>query len=197
MAANGRVCTGFSKPFVALYTATGTTVTYSSCTPLARGVEVSVEAEEASDSNNFYADNVLAESISGVFSGGTATLTVDGLLDTTRKLIFGLTTADGDGWYHYGDSQSVPYVGIGFVTRYMSDGVTSYVPTLLTKAIFQSEPQDAATQEDEIDWQTTELTATLLRDDTTDHDWKLLGAAQSTEALAVTMITTKLGGYTP
>lgn len=194
--ANGRICTGFSKPFVALYASSGTTVTYTSCVPLARGVEVSVEAEEASEANNFYADNVIAESISGVFSGGTATFTVDGLLDSTRKMIFGLTTADGDGWYHYGDSQVVPYVGIGFVTRYMSDGVTSYVPTLLTKAIFQAEPQEAATQEDEIDWQTTELTATLMRDDSAGHDWKLIGEAQATEAAAVTMITTALGGVT-
>ena len=193
MAANGRVCTGFSKPYVALYAFTGGSVVYSSCTALARGVEVSVEAEESSEANNFYADNVLAESISGVFSGGTATLTVDGLLDATRKLIYGLPTADSLGWTHFGDSQSVPYVGIGFVTRYMSDGVTSYVPTILTKAIFQAEPQAAATQEEDVDWQTTELTATLLRDDSSNHDWKLMGAAQTTEALAEGMITAFLG----
>ena len=193
MAANGRVCTGFSKPYVALYAYTGGSVVYSSCTALARGVEVSVEAEESSEANNFYADNVLAESISGVFSGGTATLTVDGLLDATRKLIYGLPTADSLGWTHFGDSQSVPYVGIGFVTRYMSDGVTSYVPTILTKAIFQAEPQAAATQEEDVDWQTTELTATLLRDDSANHDWKLIGAAQTTEALAESAITAFLG----
>lgn len=195
--ANGKVVTGFSDPFVALYANSGTTITYSSCTPLARGVEVSVEAEESSDSNNFYADNVLAESIQGIFSGGTATLTVDGLLESTRKLIYGLPTADGSGWTHFGDSQSVPYVGIGFVTRYMSGGVTSYVPTILTKAIFSAEPQSAATQADEVDWQTTELQATLLRDDSANHDWKMIGTAQSTQAAAVSMITTALGGITP
>lgn len=184
MAAAGRVCTGFSKPYVALYSASSGTITYSSGALLGRGVEVSVEAEEASDSNNFYADNVIAESISGVFSGGTATLTVDGLLDATRKLIYGLPAADGDGWTHFGDSQVVPYVGIGFVTRYMSEGVTTYVPTILTKAIFQAEPQEAATQEDEIEFQTTELTATLLRDDSANHDWKMIGGPQTTEALA-------------
>ena len=195
--ANGRVCTGFSDPFVALYANSGTTVTYSSCTPLARGVEVTVEAEESSDSNNFYADNVLAESIQGIFSGGTATLTVDGLLDSTRKLIYGLSTADSLGWTHFGDNQSVPYVGIGFVTRYMSGGTVSYVPTILTKAIFAAEPQEAATQGDEVEWQTTELQATLLRDDSTNHDWKWIGTGQATQAAAVSMITTALGGITP
>ena len=191
--AAGIVCTGFSKPYVALYAATGTTVSYSSGRLLARGVEVSVEAEEAPEANNFFADNVIAESISGVFSGGTATLTVDGLLDDTRKLIYGLPAADGDGWTHFGDSQSVPYVGIGFVTRYMSDGVTSYVPTILTKAIFQSEPQEAATQEDEVEFQTTELTATLMRDDSANHDWKMIGEPQTTEALAEAEIKTIFG----
>ena len=195
--ANGRVCTGFSDPFVALYANSGTTITYSSCTPLARGVEVTVEAEESSDSNNFYADNVLAESIQGIFSGGTATLTVDGLLDATRKLIYGLPDADGSGWTHFGDDQSVPYVGIGFVTRYMSGGTVSYVPTILTKAIFAAEPQEAATQSDEVEWQTTELQATLLRDDSANHDWKWIGAGQATQAAAVSMITTALGGITP
>lgn len=196
MAAAGRVCTGFSKPYVALYAVSNGSVVYSSGQLLARGVEVSVEAEEASESNNFFADNIIAESISGVFSGGTATLTVDGLLDSTRKLIYGLPAADGDGWTHFGDSQSVPYVGIGFVTRYMSEGVTSYVPTVLTKAIFQAEPQDAATQEDEVEWQTTELTATLMRDDSANHDWKLIGAAVATEALAEDAIK-DLFGITP
>ena len=181
--AAGRVCTGFSKPYVALYAVSNGSVTYSSGALLGRGVEVSVEAEEASEANNFYADNVIAESISGVFSGGTATLTVDGLMDATRKLIYGLPTAV-DGWTHYGDSQNVPYVGIGFITRYMSDGVTSYVPTILTKAIFQAEPHEAATQEDEVEFQTTELSATLLRDDSANHDWKLIGEAQTSEALA-------------
>ena len=160
-------------------------------------MEVTVEAEESSDSNNFYADNVLAESIQGIFSGGTATLTVDGLLDTTRKLIYGLPTADGSGWTHFGDNQSVPYVGIGFVTRYMSGGTVSYVPTILTKAIFAAEPQEAATQGDEVEWQTTELKATLLRDDGANHDWKWIGAGQATQAAAVSMITTALGGITP
>ena len=72
----------------------------------------------------------------------------------------------------------------------MEDGVTSYVPTILTKAIFQAEPQEAATQEDEVEWQTTELTATLLRDDSANHNWKMIGAAQTTEALAETAIKT-------
>ena len=86
MAAAGRVCTGFSKPYVALYTASGGAVTYSSGQLLARGVSVSASADQADD-NNFYADNVIAETESGVFTSGELTLTVDGLLQAAEKLI--------------------------------------------------------------------------------------------------------------
>ena len=40
MAANGRVITGFSQPYVALYSESGGTVTYASGQILARGVSV-------------------------------------------------------------------------------------------------------------------------------------------------------------
>lgn len=191
MAANGRVITGFSKPYVALYSESGGTITYSSQSVLARGVSVSLSIDSADD-NNFYADNVIAESATGMFGGGEVTLTVDGLLTAAEKLILGLPTADGDGWTAYGDAMSIPYVGIGFIVRYMSDGVTTYVPVILTKCKFKTPNLEANTQEDEIDWQTQELTATIMRDDSSDHNWKYVGAGQATEAAAETMITTKL-----
>ena len=57
MAANGRVGTGFSKPYVARYVNTAGVITYTGCMPLARGVNVNVNPETGSD-NAFYADNV-------------------------------------------------------------------------------------------------------------------------------------------
>ena len=77
--AAGRVCTGFSLPYVAKYAASGGTITYSDGQKLARGVSVSIEPE-SSDDNNFYADNILAESAGTTFTGGDLNLTVDGLL---------------------------------------------------------------------------------------------------------------------
>lgn len=191
MSAAGRVCTGFSKPYIAAYAAAGTTITYSNGTLLARGVSVSIEPETASDDNIFYADNVAAESVGGTFTGGTVTLEVDGLLDAARKLILGLPAAAADGFTAYGDDQSIPYVGIGFVARFMSDGVTSYVPIILAKCRFNEPGLDAATQEGEIDWQTEELEAAILRDDSANHVWKYMGAGQTTEAAAEAKIKTK------
>lgn len=191
MAANGRVITGFSYPYVALYSESGGTISYSSGQVLARGVSVDLSID-AADDNNFYADNVVAESATGMFGGGTCTLTVDGLLTAAEKLILGLPTADGDGWTAYGDSASIPYVGVGFIVRYMSDGVTTYVPVALPKVKFKMPNLSANTQEDEIDWQTQELEATILRDDSSNHTWKYVCAGQSDEATAQTKLTALL-----
>ena len=89
MAAAGKVCTGFAKPYVALYSNTGATTAYSGGMQLARGVDVSIEPE-VGDANPFYADNVEAETAPGTFTGGTVSLTVDGLLEAAEKMIFGL-----------------------------------------------------------------------------------------------------------
>lgn len=181
--AAGRVMTGFSLPYVALYTANGGTVTYSRGQRLARGVQVSIEAE-AEDDNIFYADNISAESAPGIFTSGTATFTVDGLKLAAEQLIMGIPEADAQGFIHYGENLTIPYVGVGFICRYMEDGVTSYVPYILTKCRFVTPGVDAQTATETIEWQTQEITATLLRDDTANHDWKLVGSEQTTEALA-------------
>lgn len=190
--ADGRVITGFSLPYVALYAHTGTTITYSSGSILARGVSVSVEAEDAGDDNIFYANNGAAEIAPTSFKGADATLTVDGLLSSAEALIFGLPSADGDGFYNYTGGTNPPYVGIGFVCRYMSEGSTSYVPVVLTKAKFNLANLSAATQEEDIDWQTQELVAKCVLDDSATPMWKRVGTAQSTEASAVSLIKTAL-----
>lgn len=190
--ANGRVITGFSKPFVALYSASETTVTYTGGIPLARGVEVQIEPE-STDDNRFYADNIVAENEAGTFNGGTATITVDGLKDAANKLIFGLPTADQQGWTNYGNDQAVPYVGFGCVVRFQEEGVVSYVPLVLTKIQFNEATMQAATQEDTIDWQTQELTAQVFRDDSANQVWKKLGAGVDTEAAAETAMKKALG----
>ena len=200
--ANGQVITGFSKPVVALYSATGTTVSYTGLMPLARGVDVSLDIE-TNDDNDFYADNVVAESAGNTFSSGTVTLTVDGLKAEARKLIMGLpeptSVSLGGGGntvdvYDYDDRQAKPYVGVGFIVRYMEDGVTSYVPYVLAKTIFNDLGIEAETQEESIDFQTTELEATIMRDDSDNHRWQRVGANQTTEALAYSVLQALLGG---
>ena len=200
MSAAGKVCTGFSMPYVAKYSNVGSVVTYSGVMQLARGVSVSLSLN-TTDDNVFHADNVSAEAAAAIFTGGTATLTVDGLLAEAEKFILGLpetTKVPAGGAQvdvsHYGDGMEIPYVGIGFVVRYQSGGVVTYAPVVLAKARFQQPGLDAATQEESIDWKTQELTATLMRDDTASHDWKLVGADQATEEAAVEVLKAILGG---
>lgn len=187
MSAIGKVCTGFSKPYVALYSASENVVTYSSGQLLARGVEVSI-APESSDASNFYADNIVAETIGGQFIGGTATLTVDGLLQDSEQLIAGLSAADADGFINYGNSQSAPFVGIGFVVRYLSGGTTYYTPVILTKAVLNPQSLEAATQGESVEFQTQELEFAISRDDTSAGNWKKVGGELATEALAAQAI---------
>lgn len=195
MAANGVVGTGFSKPYVALYEATTqtgvTTISYTSGQILARGVSVTVEADTSED-NNFYADNLQAETAAGVFGGGTVDLTVDGLKAAAEKLIMGLPVAGDNGFMAYGDSQNIPDVGLGFIRRVMSDGDTTWIPYVLPRVRFAQINIDASTQEDEIDWQTQSLSAQILRDETENKNWKYVGTAQTSEALAEAAIKTML-----
>ena len=192
--ANGKVITGYSKPIVAKYTYSSNTITYSNVMALARGVEVNMEVE-IGDATNFFADNTISEAVAGQFNGATATLTVDGLKDTARDLIAGLVTQKnitvGTSTVKakvYDDLQVIPYVGIGFVVRYMENGVTTYAPVILPKAQFSPESIKAATQGEEVEFQTTELQATVMRADDDNHSWKVVAEDQATEADAVAVI---------
>ena len=199
--ANGKVITGYSCPIVAKYSYQNSVISYSDAMPLARGVEVSMEVETG-DATNFYANNTIAESVAGQFNGATATLTIDGLKDAARNLIAGITTTGSitvDGvavsTVTYDDLQVIPYVGIGFVVRYMENGVTSYAPVILPKAQFSPEGLDAATQGESVEFQTTELVATVMRADDANHSWKTIAADQTTEAKAKAVIMTYFGAY--
>lgn len=191
MSAAGKVCTGFSKPYVAKYSASGGTISFTEGRKLARGVSVNI-APNSSDDNKFYADNVEAESAAGIFTGGTLTLTVDGLLRDSERFIMGLPSAGLDDFVAYGDNQDVPNIAVGFITRYMSDGVTTYVPTILIKTKFNQISSQANTQGDEIDWQTQELTASIMRAEDANHSWKYVGTDYSTEEAAEAALKTKL-----
>lgn len=186
------VTTGFSLPYVALYSNPSGTNVYADGMKLARGVSVSCDVDVVDD-NNFYADNILAESESGAVSGGTLTLTVDGLDAAARRLIYGLPTASTAGWTAIGDEATNPYVGVGFIRRTMNNGVTNYWAVVFPKCRFNFYGEEAETSEDQINWQTTELEASFMRDDTANRNWKYVNdTAFTTEALAEAALKTFL-----
>lgn len=191
--AAGKVTTGFSLPWVAKYNVNEGVVTYTDQMRLARGVEVSLDVEDAGD-NDFYADNQLAETAGASFSNGTLNLTVDGLFMTAKRFIMGLPEANAEGWTSFGDQQVQPYIGVGFIARFMSNGNVIYTPYVIAKTSFNNVPINAATQEAEIDWQTTELTAKIMRGDDVNHNWMYEGKDYTSEAEAEEALKVMLGG---
>lgn len=196
------VTTGFSKPIIAMYSNEGQVVTYTNPKALGRGVSVELEIDTADD-NNFYADNVLAETETSSFTSGSATITVDGLDNAAATAILGLpsptaltvqspdTTVQMQG---YGKEMDPPFVGFGCVRRTMMQGVTQYWPFILPKVKFGLPSESMDTQEKQIDWQTQELTATVMRDDTAAANWKVISAeGMATEAAAVQAINAFFG----
>jgi hypothetical protein len=75
----------------------------------------------------------------------------------------------------------------------MSDGVTTFTPIVLAKCMFNQIPTNAETQEEQINWQTQELTARVMRGDDAKHNWKYIGGDFETEAAAEAALRTKLG----
>lgn len=193
------VTTGFSKPYVAKYANTGTTVTYTGLMKLGRGVSLSLEPNTTED-NNFYCDNIVGETESSQFSSGTATITVDGLESESAKMILGLpepTQLQVDEkqvpMLGYGEIEA-PYVGYGCVRRTQMNGVVQYWPLILPKIKFSIPGEEAATSEDQINWQTQELTATVVRDDTEKRNWKVISdEGMNTEAEAEAVVKAFLG----
>lgn len=185
------VGTGFSYPYVAEYSNNAGTNVFSNKKVLARGVSVSVSPDTVDD-NNFYADNIVAETENGVVSGGTITLTVDGLSADARRSIYGLPAAS-DGWTAFGDEATLPYMAIGFLYRTMNAGTTNYWAVVFPKCKFRPYAEDFETQEAQIDWQTLELTADFMRDDTAKHNWKYVSeTAYTSESVAVAALQTYL-----
>lgn len=188
------VTTGFSEPYVAKYSNTGATVTYSGGMKLGRGVSMSVEVESADD-NNFFADDQIAESETGIMTSASGTFTVDGLEPEAATLILGLPEKGQEtiketqvAVYDYDDRMDAPYVGVGVLRRVMMKGKTTWEPIVFTKVKFNIPGDEAATQEDQIDWQTQDLDASIVRDDTENHRWKRVFARQATKAAAVAIL---------
>ena len=169
---------GLSKPYYAKYSNSGSTVTYTGGALLGKAVELSMELEGA-ESNVLYADNGPAES-ANQFAGGTLTITTDDLLPEAAAGILGLTlqTVTNENIQTetpkelvFGDGQVIPYVGFGVIVKKQKDGVNKWLGLVYPKVQFTNPGISAVTQGETIEWQTPELTATILRDDTAAHNW--------------------------
>lgn len=190
---------GLSKPYYALYSATGGTVTYSGGGLLGKATELSLELEGA-DTNVLYADNAPAES-DNQFAGGTLNITTDDLLPEPMKAILGITektldeatSGSSDKWLVFDDTQAIPYVGFGGIIKAKQGGTVKWIALVLTKVQFSNPGVSATTQGETIEWQTKSLSATVMRDDSTNHVWQMQSTPLATEAAAEAAIKKALG----
>lgn len=180
---------GLSKPFVAKYNNDGNKVTYTGGTVLGKAISFSAELEEG-DSNDLYGDNGVCETDKS-FSGGTMTIGTDELTNESSALILGITPAE-DGELVYDDDMTAPYLGFGCVVKKKHNNVFKWRAVVFPKIMFNIPAEAAETQGETIEWQTPELTASILRDDTEKHAWKRESTFE-TEAEAVAYIKGKLG----
>lgn len=197
--AKGRVATGFSYPVVGLYGCVGGTVSITKGMVLARGVSVDISVNTASD-NEFYADNVLAESDNDIFESGALKLTVDGLFGTAERLISGQAEPAE---VTYGESKvkltkhsanaQPPYISVGVVVEYRSNSKKIYVPTTILKNKFKPLGTSAQTRGKTTSWQTQDLEAVIHRADDADNSWKWVGEDFPTEAEAKAVLNTIFG----
>ena len=171
---------GLSKPYFAKYSNNGTTITYSDGGLMGKAVEMSIEPSTTDDSN-LHADNAIAESERS-FSGGSGTIKTDHLTNEVSKAILGLkeqAIPQVEGMTDtevkeliFDDDMATPYLGIGHIVKAKKGGVNVWRAIILTKVKF-SLPSDAATTQGEsIEWQTPELSYTIMKDDSAKHMWK-------------------------
>lgn len=187
---------GLSKPYFAKYSNTAGTTTYSGGAAIGKAVELSMELE-GQDDNILYADNGPAES-DNEFGGGSITLKTDDLLPEPMIGILGIKdvpitgndkiTTTGAKWMVFDDEQETPYVGFGAIVKRKINGSVKWSALIYPKIQFQNTGDAATTQGKSIEWQTPELTAALLRDDTVYHEWRRLSSPLDTEAEAEALI---------
>ena len=191
---------GLSKPYYAIYAEAGGVVSYSDGAVMGKATEANISIETTED-NNLYGDNGLAET-DRRFANGTLTLSTTDLSQEVSKAILGLTeqaitgvdgvTDTSAKELVYDDTQVTPYLGVGFIIKKKVNGAYKWRGVVLPKVMF-SVPEDAATTQGEsIEWQTPELTGTIMRDDSATHVWKK-EATFTTEAQAEAYIKARLG----
>lgn len=186
---------GVSKPYYATYTVSNGAVTYSELTSLAKATSAEITMDNA-DAVVLYADNAAAETANG-FSGGILTLGIDELSVQSAAGILGIETESVSSPSGTAATMkagtAAPYLGIGLIVKKQVNNAPKWMGVVLYKVQFQIPGITAETQRETITFQTPELTATVLRDDTADQKWCSWGEF-ATEADALTWISGKLGG---
>lgn len=176
---------GLSKPWMAhLNPSTGA---YSDAFKCGRAVNTSVVPNY--NNGQMYADNKQTEDVSE-FKNASVTLGVDALPLAAPNVLFGHTVAQ-DGTENSNSDDSGSFVGYGFITNEIADGVKKYRACLLLKVKFVEGEESYQTKGDSITFANPNLTGTALA--MSNGDWRRKSPYFTTEAEADAWIQTQLG----
>lgn len=150
----------------------GAVSAYGTWKTMGKAISASFEQTEA-DNNPLYANNAIAENDASSGSGGTLTLTLDRLKQDAAVDLYGLTltsssvtvnssSVTGTGFDYSGNEQSSP-VGCAFIRWNQEDDVRNYHEVVLFRNVtFQMPNVDGQTMGETIEWQTPEITGTVV-----------------------------------
>ena len=110
-----------------------------------------------------------------------------GVAESAITGVNAVTTADAK-WLMFNDDQETPYVGFGAIGKKQINNQTKWVAIVYPKIQFQNLGDALTTQGETVEWQTPEITATLMRDDTAKHEWRRISSPLDSEAEAEALI---------
>jgi len=186
---------GLSKPWIAKYveTTSGNTTTASYTDGFQCGRAVSTAITPNYSDAELYADNVQVEYVSE-FKNANVTLGLDRLPVAAATIVFGHTvdntTGDSKGTETDKGADSAAYVGYGFITAEMVDGVKQYRACILTKVKFIEGEESFETKGDTITFSTPSLSGKAMAD--CNDVWRIKSPYFTTEAAADGWIKTQL-----
>lgn len=160
-------------------------LTYAGATKPAKAISFTFEPS-VSDAT-LYADDAIAEKDTSV-NGGSCTMGVDRLDETTQSALLGHTVAEG-GEETSNTGDVAPYVGLGRVVTLMQDGVLKYRAVFFPKVKFQEPSSDNTTKGETTEFGTYEISGTVVPD--AEGNWRYKQTF-ATEAAAVEYLTGKM-----
>lgn len=169
------VTIGYSYPYIARYDGSTGTDKYTDGMDLGAGVSYS-DSIEVADDNDFFANNQIDESDTGRFVSGEANITINALSAEAAKMALGIknqtTVPEDTTWDDYDDDTVPPDLGYGHVKKLRDKGVDKFQAFILPRVKMALPSEAATTQGEELDWQTQELTATIMRSLNGKHKWR-------------------------
>lgn len=176
---------GLSKPWIAKYNPE--TDTYSGAFKCGKAISTSVTPNY--NEAQLYADNQQTENVTE-FKNANVTLGVDRMPIQAGSVVFGHTVSQEGGEVSKTEDSS-GYVGYGFITSEMVNGVKRHRACLLRKVKFKEGEESYETKGDSIVFKTPTLSGVAMGTSAT--DWREKSPHFDTEAEADLWLQTELG----